>query len=187
MSSASVRSMEVFQCQCPVQVSSSSDLMQPQHVWHRGKAYDFKLVMIPTSLATIAQTQVCFPARFVSRDFAMKRQASSIRAFGGKHQRSARALPTGALASQASGSGEPVLVGGLTAGPLDGDAEVDVLLGLWSLGLMSAILLQTKPKQLARGRRGQPWRLWLASVHRATSWATRTVTCGGSLISGTWS
>ena len=73
----------------------------------------------------------------------MKRQASSIRAFNGKHQRLARALPMGALASQASGSGEPVLVGGLTVGPLDGDAEVDVLLELWSLGLMSAILLQT--------------------------------------------
>ena len=34
----------------------------------------------------------------------MKRQASSIRAFGGKHQRLARALPMDALASQALGA-----------------------------------------------------------------------------------
>ena len=71
----------------------------------------------------------------------MKRQASSIRAFGGKHW--LVGLPMGALASQASGSGEPVLVGGLTVAPLDGDDEVEVLLELWSLGLMSAILVQT--------------------------------------------
>ena len=193
MSSASVRFMQVsvpvsssgVRCQCPVQQSSSSDVIQPQHVWHRGKTYDFKLVVFHTSLAMIAQTQVAF-LHDSRACFAMKRQPSSIRAFGGKHQRLARALPMGALASQASGNGEPVLVGGLTVAPLDGDDEVDVLLELWSLGLMSAILLRPPPKQLARWRRGQPWRLWLASVHWATSRPTRAVTCGGSLISGTW-
>ena len=58
-----------LQCQCPVQVSTASvqfncpvpsDVIQPQHVWHRGKARDFELVMIHTSLAIIAQTRVAF-------------------------------------------------------------------------------------------------------------------------------
>ena len=64
----------------------------------------------------------------------MKR-ATSVRAFGGKKQRLARC---GSLPELFASHGS---VGG--TGPLDGDAEVDVLLELWSLGLMSALLLQT--------------------------------------------
>ena len=63
-----------------------------------------------------------------------------MRDLGGKKQRLARISDSsGSLLTGPSGSHE--LVGG--TGPLDGDAEVDVLLELWSVGLMSAILLQT--------------------------------------------
>ena len=67
----------------------------------------------------------------------------SLRAFGGKHQRLARAVATAAVAAGAAGSQDPIIPEALRAGPLDGDAEVDVLLELWALGLMSVVLLQT--------------------------------------------
>ena len=62
---------------------------------------------------------------------------------GGKHQRLARAVVTAAVAARAAGSQDPVIPETLHASPLDGDAEVNVLLELWSLGLMSAVLLQS--------------------------------------------
>ena len=76
--------------------------------------------------ARVAYSKQCGPK--------MKR-ATSVRAFGGKKQRLARC---GSLPELFASHGS---VGG--TGPLDGDAEVDVLLELWSLGLMSALLLQT--------------------------------------------
>ena len=67
---------------------------------------------------------------------------------GGKHQKLARlALVASGVVSHASGSEVPVLP---ARGPLDGDAEVDTLLELWSLGLLSAITLQTIAFLLAR-------------------------------------
>ena len=58
---------------------------------------------------------------------------------GGKHQRVARLA---VAASLAASSHEPVLPEVFRKGPLDGDAEVDILLELWSLGLLTAVLLQ---------------------------------------------
>ena len=59
---------------------------------------------------------------------------------GGKHQKLARlALVAGGVVSNASGSDLPMLP---VRGPLDGDAEVDTLLELWAMGLLSAITLQ---------------------------------------------
>eukprot|EP00974_Lingulodinium_polyedra_P040493 3889142-Lingulodinium_polyedra.AAC.1 len=71
----------------------------------------------------------------------MKRR-SSFWGVGGKHQRLARAaLTAGALAS---GSQDPIVPELFeNKGPLEGYPEVEVLLELWSLGLVSAILLQT--------------------------------------------
>ena len=69
----------------------------------------------------------------------MKR-GMSLRGLGGKKQRLPRISdPSGSLLTGPSASHGSV--GG--TGPLDGDAEVDVLLELWSLGLMSALILQT--------------------------------------------
>ena len=60
----------------------------------------------------------------------MKRKGSVL-GVGGKHQRLARILAIGASATQASGSGARVIPIGAKVGPLEGDAEVDVLLELW--------------------------------------------------------
>ena len=61
---------------------------------------------------------------------------------GGKHQRLKRARLTPPPAPGPAGSST-----GPVRGPLDGDPEVDVLLELWSLGLLSAKLL----KDIAKG------------------------------------
>jgi len=77
----------------------------------------------------------------------VQRSASLRIGFGGKKQRLAR-IPDADLARRAGQGSTPrgipsFAVGAASSGPLDGDAEVDVLLELWSLGLMSALLLQT--------------------------------------------
>ena len=61
---------------------------------------------------------------------------------GGKHQRLARAEILGGLLGQAASSNEPIRPEDLRPGPLDGDDEVDTLLELWAMGLLSATLLQ---------------------------------------------
>eukprot|EP00969_Alexandrium_andersonii_P257024 11363374-Alexandrium_andersonii.AAC.1 len=64
--------------------------------------------------------------------------ASAVRLFrarrGGKRQR----LAASGLASGSRG----VLDGSSQAGPLDGDPEVETLVELWSVGLLSAVTLQ---------------------------------------------
>ena len=62
---------------------------------------------------------------------------------GGKPQRLARVVVTTVVAAGAAGSQGPVIPEAVRASPLDGDAEVHVLLELWSLGLMSVVLLQS--------------------------------------------
>ena len=62
---------------------------------------------------------------------------------GGKHQKLARVVASGGGHSQASSSGvlfDPCQHG---HGPLGQDPEVDTLLELWSLGILSAVILQT--------------------------------------------
>ena len=71
----------------------------------------------------------------------MKRPLSFLGG-GGKHQRLARAVALGTLAGQTSSSSGPPLPKTCELGPLDGDEEVDTLLELWALGLLSATLLQ---------------------------------------------
>ena len=76
----------------------------------------------------------------------MKRKKPFWSSGGGKHQRFARAVALGGLigqtvGDQARGSGE-VVVPYTQKGPLDGDPEVDTLLELWALGLLSAVVLQ---------------------------------------------
>ena len=61
---------------------------------------------------------------------------------GGKHQRLARTVVTAGLASGAAGSGElidPELY--RSSNLLEDDPEVETLLELWSLGLLSAVVL----------------------------------------------
>eukprot|EP00969_Alexandrium_andersonii_P043885 1924383-Alexandrium_andersonii.AAC.1 len=54
---------------------------------------------------------------------------------GGKRQRLARALALGQASSASAG---PVVEGSSRSGPLDGDAEVDLLVELYALGIISA-------------------------------------------------
>ena len=62
---------------------------------------------------------------------------------GGKHQRLARILAIGGMAGQGASSSEASLPQQNPGrGPLDGDDEVDALIELWALGLISATVLQ---------------------------------------------
>ena len=71
----------------------------------------------------------------------MKRRLS-LWGGGGKHQRLARAVALGTLAGPLSNNNEPLVPETLGCEPLDGDDEVDTLLELWALGVLSATLLQ---------------------------------------------
>ena len=85
-------------------------------------------------VAILAQT-ICFLHSIV---LLFVRFMKRLRFQGGKHQRLIRAR----LAEEgtASSSGNPLV--DVHQGPLDGDPEVDVLLELWSLGLLSATSLR---------------------------------------------
>ena len=61
----------------------------------------------------------------------------------GESQRLARVVVTAAVAAGAAGSQGLGIPETLRASPLDGDAEVDVLVELWSLGLISVVLFQS--------------------------------------------
>ena len=72
----------------------------------------------------------------------MKRKGN-IMFGGGKHQRLARILAIGGMAGQGASSSEASLPQQNPGrGPLDGDDEVDALIELWALGLISATVLQ---------------------------------------------
>ena len=119
--------------------------------------------------------------------FVSMKRRSDFWGGGGKHQRLARAEILGGLLGQAASSNEPIRPEDLRPGPLDGDDEVDTLLELWAMGLLSATLLQniaasacnvaprpqmtalkTKPRAMPIGTSNEnsTWAIWIPSLQR---------------------